>query len=90
MFFMNIVPILSSTPEVPEALAPGQIASLSLSMRFGRMSHTFCWQREFLDLAHELLIFLVTLPPFPFYSIPWVLTHTKSLYGFLINNTWQR
>lgn len=61
MVFVNIVLILStrlsvvrglsSTPEVPEALASRQIASLSI--RFSRMSHAFCWQRQFLDLASE-------------------------------------
>jgi len=61
MVFMNIILILithlrvarglSSTPEVPEALASRQIASLFI--RFGRMSHAFCWQRLFLDLASE-------------------------------------
>lgn len=61
MVFMNIVLILSThlsvvrglshTPEVPEALASRQIASLLI--RFGGMSHAFCWQRLFLDLASE-------------------------------------
>lgn len=65
MFFMNIVLILSSTPEVPEALAPGQIASLSLDA---------FWQDEsYLLLAKgvsrpssQIINYFGNSPPLPF------------------------
>lgn len=70
MVFVNIVLILcthlsdvhglSSTLKVPKALASGQDLCL---VCYGGMSHAFCWQGLFIDLASEWFILFATLSP---------------------------